>query len=237
MLFGFRESKEAYNMEEFIVLKRVSTRGQAESGLGLAAQQRDIDLYLNNYAEVPYKIIAEFTEVSSGSAKLRPVFDEAVELARKTGATLLCSKIDRISRKVSVISTLIEDKKITLRVATMPNADNFQLHIYAALAEQEREFISRRTKAALAEYKANGGVLGGARPKQEKMHQANREKANYHALRVENVIKLNRKDGNSYQTIAKILNEMKVETARGGMWHMGTVRRYDLRLLEQQHRS
>jgi len=224
-------------MEEFIVLKRVSTRGQAESGLGLAAQQRDIDLYLNNYAEVPYKIIAEFTEVSSGSAKLRPVFDEAVELARKTGATLLCSKIDRISRKVSVISTLIEDKKITLRVATMPNADNFQLHIYAALAEQEREFISRRTKAALAEYKANGGVLGGARPKQEKMHQANREKANYHALRVENVIKLNRKEGNSYQTIAKILNEMKVETARGGMWHMGTVRRYDLRLLEQQHRS
>ena len=191
-------------MEEFIVLKRVSTRGQAESGLGLAAQQRDIDLYLNNYAKVPYKVIAEFTEVSSGSAKLRPVF---------------------------------EDKKITLRVATMPNADNFQLHIYAALAQQEREFISRRTKAALAEYKANGGVLGGARPKQEKMHQANREKANYHALRVENVIKLNRKDGNSYQTIAKILNEMKVETARGGMWHMGTVRRYDLRLLEQQHRS
>ena len=224
-------------MEEFIVLKRVSTRGQAESGLGLAAQQRDIDLYLNNYAEVPYKVIAEFTEVSSGSAKLRPVFDEAVELARKTGATLLCSKIDRISRKVSVISTLIEDKKITLRVATMPNADNFQLHIYAALAEQEREFISRRTKAALAEYKANGGVLGGARPKQEKMHQANREKANYHALRVENVINLNRKDGNSYQTIAKILNEMKVETARGGMWHMGTVRRYDLRLLEQRHKS
>ena len=235
MLFGFRESKEAYKVEEFIVLKRVSTRGQAESGLGLAAQQRDIDLYLNNYAEVPYKIIAEFTEVSSGSAKLRPVFDEAVELARKTGATLLCSKIDRISRKVSVISSLIEDKKITLRVATMPNADNFQLHIYAALAEQEREFISRRTKAALAEYKANGGVLGGARPEQEKMHQANREKANYHALRVENVIKLNRKEGNSYQTIAKILNEMKVETARGGKWYMGTVRRYDLRLLEQTH--
>ena len=40
-------------MEEFIVLKRVSTRGQAESGLGLAAQQRDIDLYLNNYARSP----------------------------------------------------------------------------------------------------------------------------------------------------------------------------------------
>ena len=69
------------------------------------------------------------------------------------------------------------------------------------------------------------------------MHQANRDKANTNALRVENVIKLNRKNGNSYQTIAKILNEMKVETARGGKWHMGTVRRYDLRLLELQNRE
>jgi DNA invertase Pin-like site-specific DNA recombinase len=224
-------------MEQFIVLKRVSTRGQAESGLGLSAQQRDVDLYLNNYAETPHQIIANYTEISSGSAKTRPIFDEAVELARKTGATLLCSKIDRISRKVSVISTLIEDKKIKLRVATMPNADNFQLHIYSALAEQEREFISTRTKVALAEYKAKGGKLGGARPEQQKMHQANRDKANTNALRVENVIKLNRKNGNSYQTIAKILNEMKVETARGGKWHMGTVRRYDLRLLELQNRE
>ena len=223
-------------MEQFIVLKRVSTNGQAASGLGLAAQQRDVDLYLNNYAETPYEIIANYTEISSGSAKVRPVFDEAVELARKTGATLLCSKIDRISRKVSVISTLIEDKKITLRIATMPNADNFQLHIYSALAEQEREFISTRTKVALAEYKAKGGKLGGARPGQHKMHQANRDKANANAQRIASVIQLNRKEGYSYQHIAKVLNELKVETARGGNWHMGTVRRYDLRLLEQQHR-
>ena len=223
-------------MEQFIILKRVSTNGQAASGLGLAAQQRDVDLYLNNYAETPYEIIANYTEISSGSAKVRPVFDEAVELARKTGATLLCSKIDRISRKVSVISTLIEDKKITLRIATMPNADNFQLHIYSALAEQEREFISTRTKVALAEYKAKGGKLGGARPGQHKMHQANRDRADANAQRIASVIQLNRKEGYSYQHIAKLLNELKVETARGGNWHMGTVRRYDLRLLEQQHR-
>jgi DNA invertase Pin-like site-specific DNA recombinase len=30
------------------------------------------------------------------------------------------------------------------------NADPFMLHIYAALAEQERTLISQRTKAALA---------------------------------------------------------------------------------------
>ena len=48
------------------------------------------------------------------------------------------------------IATLMDDPKLDLRVASMPYADKFQLHIYAALAEQEREFISRRTKAALA---------------------------------------------------------------------------------------
>ena len=48
--------------------------------------------------------------------------------------------------------------------------------------------------------KAKGSKLGGARPGQHKMHQANRDKANANALRVENVIKLNRKNANSYQT-------------------------------------
>ena len=36
---------------------------------------------------------------------------------------------------------------------------------------------------------------------------------------------------------SKILNELSIPTARDGNWHMGTVRRYDLRLLEQQHKA
>ena len=40
------------------------------------------------------------------------------------------------------------------------NADPFMLHIYAALAEQERTLISQRTKAALAAAKAGGVKLG-----------------------------------------------------------------------------
>lgn len=52
------------------------------------------------------------------------------------------------ARKISFIAQLMDDPKVRLRVATMPQADKFQLHIYAALAEQERDFISARTKAA-----------------------------------------------------------------------------------------
>ncbi|WP_342216468.1 MULTISPECIES: hypothetical protein [unclassified Mesorhizobium] len=39
---------------------------------------------------------------------------------------------------MSFIATVMDDKKVKLRVASMPHADKFQLHIYAALAEQER---------------------------------------------------------------------------------------------------
>lgn len=57
----------------------------------------------------------------------------------------------------------MDDPKVRLRVATMPQADKFQLHIYAALAEQARDFISARTKAALRAAKARGKALGGLR--------------------------------------------------------------------------
>ena len=121
-------------MKQFIKYYRVSTRSQADSGLGLSAQQRDIDLYLSTYAEMPWEVIAEFTDVQSGKDDNRPELQKAMTLAEETGATLLIAKLDRISRRVSFISAIMERKRLNIIVATMPNADKFQLHIYAALA-------------------------------------------------------------------------------------------------------
>ena len=42
----------------------------------------------------------------------------------------------------------------------MPEADKFTIHIFAALAEKERELISERTKAGLAVRKRRGKKLG-----------------------------------------------------------------------------
>ena len=104
-------------------------------------------------------------------------------VAEETGATILIAKLDRISRRVSFISAIMERKKLNLTIATMPNADKFQLHIYAALVEQEREFISLRTKQALAPLKGTG-KLGGNRGNIDRANEAARALADSHAAKL-----------------------------------------------------
>ena len=99
---------------------------------------------------MPWEVIGAFQDIGSGADNGRPELQKALELVRKTGAELLVAKVDRLSRKVSHLAALMDDPKVKLRVASMPAADKFALHIYSALAEQERDFISTRTKAALA---------------------------------------------------------------------------------------
>ena len=210
-------------MKQFIKYYRVSTRSQADSGLGLLAQQRDIDLYLSTYAETPWEVIAEFTDVQSGKDDNRPELQKAMALAEETGATILIAKLDRISRRVSFISAIMERKKLNLTVATMPNADKFQLHIYAALAEQEREFISLRTKQALAPLKGTG-KLGGNRGNIDKANEAARAIADSHAAKVIDTVLPLKEAGRTLQQIADTLNKSGVKTARGGKWYPTTVK-------------
>jgi len=215
-------------VKQFIKYYRVSTRSQADSGLGLSAQQRDIDLYLSTYAETPWEVIADFTDVQSGKDDNRPELQKAMALAEETGATILIAKLDRISRRVSFISAIMERKKLNLTVATMPNADKFQLHIYAALAEQEREFISLRTKQALAPLKGTG-KLGGNRGNIDKANEAARALADSHAAKVIDTVLPLKEAGRTLQQIADTLNKSGVKTARGGKWHPTTVKNVLLR--------
>src|SRR5687767_12155078 len=108
---------------KYVLYYRVSTEEQGKSGLGLEAQHRDISLYLESYSPTPWEIVGEFTEVESGANSDRPELAKAIALAKKAKATLLVSKLDRLSRKVSLIASLMDDPKLSLRVASMPHAD------------------------------------------------------------------------------------------------------------------
>ena len=212
-------------MKRYVVYRRVSTEEQRKSGLGLEAQNRDIALFLENFSEEPFEILAQFQDHVSGKLDDRPRLAEALDMVRKTGAELLVAKLDRLSRKVSFIATLMDDPKVRLRVASMPYADKFQLHIYAALAEQEREFISARTKAALVEAKAKGKKLGGLRDKTMKRNAAIQANARARAEKVAKTVQPLREQGASLREIAEALNTSGVPTARGGSWQASQVKR------------
>ncbi len=217
-------------MLKFVTYYRVSTKGQGDSGLGLDAQKRDIQIYLDNYADIPFDVVGTFTDVASGGDNGRPELTKAVAMAKKQKAVLLVAKLDRLSRKVSFVAGLLEDKGLQFKVAQMPHADNFQLHIYAALAEQEREFISKRTKAALAEAKARGVVLGGLR---DKTGARNKQRQLLAVERAESTRKLITPmiaAGHSLRDVAAGLNAAGLRTARGAMYQVTTVARIVKRL-------
>lgn len=212
-------------MQRYVVYKRVSTSEQGRSGLGLDAQARDIGIFLETFSETPWEMLGEFTDVLSGTTNDRPELVKAVNLAKQQKATLLVAKLDRLSRKVAFIAALMDDPKLDLRVASMPYADKFQLHIYAALAEQEREFISRRTKAALAEAKVRGQKLGGMRDATMRRNAAVKANAEARARKVAGIVLPLREAGKSLRETAGELNRAGVATARGGRWQPSQVKR------------
>jgi DNA invertase Pin-like site-specific DNA recombinase len=208
---------------EYVTYKRVSTEEQNKSGLGIEAQERDLQIFLSNYATADDRVVAAYTESVSGAKADRPELNKALALCRETGATLLVSKLDRLSRSVAYIASLMEDKKLSFKVCQMPNADKFQLHIYAALAEQEREFISKRTKAALAEAKARGTVLGGLREGTNKRNQSMRQRASTFAETLRPTLEAFTEQKLTIRSMAEALNRLGVKTSRGGEWSASSV--------------
>lgn len=211
--------------EKYIAYLRVSTKEQGRSGLGLEAQKRDINLFISNYASEG-DLLETYTDIVSGSNSSRQALTEAITRAKQLNATLIVSKLDRLSRKVSFVAALMEDKTLKLKVASMPNADKFQLHIYAALAEQERDFISMRTKAALREKKEQGAILGGLRDKTNARNKRKVEEANKRAIRLSPLLSPMIEARLSYREMAKRLNQIGLKTERDKQYSAQTVRNY-----------
>ena len=127
---------------------RVSTQGQGRSGLGLAAQRAAVQAFAKTEG---LEIAAEYTEVETGSGAdalaKRPELRAALKAAKLHRASVAVAKLDRLSRDVAFIAGLMSQKVPFIVTALGKDVDPFTLHIYAALAEQERRMISQRTIA------------------------------------------------------------------------------------------
>jgi DNA invertase Pin-like site-specific DNA recombinase len=132
-------------MKQFISYSRVSTAGQ---GLGLEAQQSIIAEYVNQAGGV---ILDTISEKESGKETInRPGLQRAIDECKRTGATLIVAKLDRLSRDVADVFAIKKQKGLTFEVCDMDAHDTLLLGIFATLAQKERELISRRTREALA---------------------------------------------------------------------------------------
>jgi DNA invertase Pin-like site-specific DNA recombinase len=201
-------------MTKFIAYFRVSTERQGRSGLGLAAQHRKI----SDFVAGAGTLITEFCDVQSGRDDLRLELQKAIQLVKRENAKIVIARLDRFSRRVSFIANIL-DQGIGLVCAEMPNATDFQLHIFAALAQEERRLISERTRAALADLGANGRNLAAK----------NRTAADQFAATLRAKLDADLM-GRSYSEIARHLNDAGITTTTGRKLYPQTVKNYVTRM-------
>jgi len=214
------------NSGKFVCYYRVSTKRQGKSGLGLDAQRAAVATYLNGG---DWQIVGEFTEIETGKRADRPELDKALAAARLHRASLVVSKVDRLTRNVAFLSRLLE-AGVDVRFADLPQIEGatgrFLLQQMVAVAELEAGMISKRTKDALAAAKRRGVVLGGFRGKVPTAkhravgHKVRQARASTRAADLAPTIaELQAAGATSLRAIAAGLNSKGIPTARGqGVW-------------------
>jgi DNA invertase Pin-like site-specific DNA recombinase len=237
-------------MADAIGYLRVSTQEQGRSGLGLAAQRRDIDAFGEREG---FSVKFWYQDIQTGAGKdalmLRPSLASALRHARESRVPLIVSRLDRLSRNVHFITGLMEHKVHFIVAALGRDCDNFTLHIYASLAEQERKMISERLKAAFAVAKAKGRKFGLAlhsKARRRKviamghaaLRKAEMERAEAYRLHIEWAFRQPSICGSgrsiSYTAAATQLNDRNIESPMGGRWAAPTLMRMG-RLLGLHH--
>ncbi len=195
---------------------RVSTDDQARNGVGLDAQRQRI---LEEAERRGWEVTWFVDEGFGGAVRDRPALQEALDgLGEGVFETLVAAKLDRLSRSVVHLGSLLEQAEaegwdvalLDFDVDTSKPTGRLVAHVLAAVAEFERQRIRERTREALAQVKARGVRLG--RPRQLSDETVGR-------------IVSQRGDGWTLKAIADALNDEEVATAQGGRsWWPSTVR-------------
>jgi len=208
-------------MKTAVAYIRVSTAQQGRSGLGMEAQKAAIA----KFAEAEgIELIAEFQEVETGKGadalNNRPQLAAALAEAKCNDCPIIVAKLDRLSRDVAFIASLMSKRTPFIVAELGADVSPFMLHIYAAVAEQERAMISQRTKDALTAAKARGIKLGNPNIAKAQKTAANVRTANADAFAVNvlPIIRNIRESGASMRKTAEALNLRGIPTARGGTW-------------------
>jgi DNA invertase Pin-like site-specific DNA recombinase len=213
----------------YVMYRRVSTTEQGSSGLGLAAQQYSIESFLD---ATDASIIGDYTDIQSGKKDNRERLQKALRSCRVNGATLVVSKLCRLSRSFAYSAKLLEGD-VPVVITENPNASMLELRLKAAINQEERERISNRTREALAAKKLLGDELGN---KEVWKYAANQDTTNANAARTAKASDYKQhmfdiiqdqfgSELPSLSTIADWLNENGYSTPRGDQFTRAAVQR------------
>lgn len=194
---------------------RVSTEEQGKSNLGIEAQ---LELCKSVCRQYGYEIAGIFTEVGiSGKVQplSRPEFQKAVALTKKNGGRVMVAKLDRLSRNLHQATGFLDGVYDCpeILIAENPTASMLELRLKALIAQEERDMIAARTKAALEARKARGAVANGTVGRATATTKA-RTTTEDAIARAEELLQ----SGLRLTQIAERLNTEGFKTSRGSNW-------------------
>lgn len=223
-------------MEKYIAYLRRSKKEQ-QSNLGLKAQEDEVRRYVDAQKG---QLMTMFVEIESGTSKSlgkRTVIWDAIAACKKENAILVIAKLDRLARDVEFTSKLM-NSGVRFIACDIPVANEFTIHVMAAVAEQEAKRISERTKAALKQKKEYGYKLGWYAHKDKgcKFTTEGRQKGgevirqrylnNPNNQRAKGYAEMLRKQNNTYDQIAEIMNREGFMSANNKPITKSTIHRW-----------
>jgi DNA invertase Pin-like site-specific DNA recombinase len=212
---------------------RVSTDKQAESGLSLESQRKKIEAYCELYdlELVDVEVDAGF----SAKSLKRPALRRALARLGSDTDTLIVVKLDRLTRSVKDLCTLVDkyfcgDQPSLISVAenldTRSASGRLVMNILASVAQWEREVISERTSAALGQLRDQGRYTGGVvRYGYRVSEDGSLLEPNPEEQTVIDTARFAYAVGRSLRETAEVLNRKGYRTRQGGLFQANQVKK------------
>jgi site-specific DNA recombinase len=228
-----KRRQEKVEITEAIGYVRVSTQEQAESGLGMEAQRRRLELYAESKG---WHVVAIYQDagISAKTLKDRPGLTQAIAELRP-GRILLAYKLDRLTRTarhLDDLTALVEERFSAWACVegdydTSSAMGRFLADLVARIAQMERELIAERTSAALETKAIKGERLGATCLGYKTETGDDGQKVvvvDPIAQETVRMARALRSSGKSFRAVAAELTAAGRKTMRGGAWHASTVR-------------
>lgn len=188
---------------------RVSTEEQAREGLSLAAQESRIRAFCEAKGWELVRIYRD--EGYSGKNLDRPGIQALIRDLKADGIdVVVVLKLDRLTRSVRDLGTLIEDLFEGRALASVEESldsstanGRMVINLLGTVAQWEREIVSERTKLALSYKRSQGQWSGGRIPFGFRIGPDGKLEEDPEEMKTIRAIKRARRRGASYRDIAK----------------------------------